>query len=438
MTEASGRKRRRLLGSAGSALALMAVFIALGGTAAVAQEAPGLEALKRQLEEARDQIRRQQEIIEGIQAKILEMEARKEAAPSREQAEAASARIEWRNGTWFTFERARFVWANRVQVRWMDGTAENAPALRRDGTFRIQRFKTKIEGWAYEPWIRFKFQADWAKSGSLLDDAYVDVDLSRGRGYFRVRFGQFKIPFSRQHMGSTQSNMFPERSFVTYAFARVRDVGIQLHGEIGPRSVPDLVEWRVSLLNGNSANVWSNPDGNYMTTARVVISPFGSAGYDESTPAGSETAKLSLAAGYAKNDLRLRDGEGNVRAGFKHETLGADLLFKWRRFTLYGEYFDRKLWNAAHLRRDSDGYVAQAGYLLVPNRVEVVGRAAGWDPDDAFRSDSMWERGVGLNWYFDSTCSKLQFDYRWTRNLYRLHGESARDDEIRLQYQLVF
>ncbi len=417
-----------------------------------------LKNLEAQLQKAREAIATQQAVIEQLQKRVEELErtAREtggvpEAGPgssrggSREDLAVAAGRgssapgpsVTWKDGrTTVRFASAEIAFSNRLQFRWT-GTDPGDPSETANGAFDVRRFKTQVEGWVYSRDLTYKLQVDWThsnKSSGVLDDAYVDYDFSGGRGLFHLRAGQFKTPFGRQSIASTRDDMFADRSFVSYLFCEIRDVGIMAHGHFGPSGVPDLVEYGAGVFNGNGQGVYTNPDGKVQTDLRLVVSPWGSAGYEESNPEGAPRARLSLGADYEHNDRRLRGRSGSFESGAEYQVLGYDVLYKYRWFTAYGEYFDRLQHDFSGRRTESTGVNAQLGFLLIPRRLEVFLGRWTYDPARSNIGDRQTATGIGAAWYFRGNAYKLQADCQ------RLEDRTSpyRTYVFRIQYQFMF
>ncbi len=83
---------------------------------------------------------------------------------------------------------------------------------------------------------------------------------------------------------------------------------------------------------------------------------------------------------------------------------------------------------------DLRGYIAQAGYFIVRNKLEIAARFAQLDPNKDIDDNEQEERGLVLNYFFSKHPNKLQLDYRQLEN----KATDRQDDEIRLQYQIIF
>jgi phosphate-selective porin OprO/OprP len=435
-------------GTAGLALAL-----ALAAGAVMAQTTdPTVQDLRQQLRQAQEALAKQQQVIDALERRLDELEQAQRAGQVASPAAGENVRTDlkasatasppgfsarWKDGTsTFTFSKAELKLSNRLQFRWTQDNYGD-PAVQNGGEFRVRRFKTQIAGWAYTPDLTFRLQVDWANANTplgVLDDAWVQYDFTHGNKGFMLRAGQGKTPFGRQSIASTATDMFADRSIVTVVFCGIRDVGVMATGQFGPGSVKDLIEYSVGVYNGGGRSVYANLDMGYQTDFRVMVSPWGSAGYDEDNPFGTDKPKLSLGFEYEHNDQRLKDSKFKFISGTEYETVGYDLMFKYKWFTAYGEYFDRGAWDTKNENRKSEGVNAQLGFLVVPRRCEVFLGYWTLDPDTAKYDNSLKQAGIGLNWYFAGNASKLQADLRKIMD----DVKTVRDYEFRLQYQIVF
>jgi len=205
--------------------------------------------------------------------------------------------------------------------------------------------------------------------------------------------------------------------------------------------VKDMFEWAVGWFNGNGVMQKTNDNTKYQFDARLMFSPWGSAGYSESNFKYFDEPRLSLGINFEHDDRRLVDVKGgDYYAGMKHETLGYDLAFKWKILSLYAEYFDRTNTDRDILssQYDDDGFAAQIGVFAIPKKLEFVARTATFDPDQDFVNDNHKETGFGVNWFWNKHKHKIQADYRQIKYESPLPDGSLTDKEIRVQYQIIF
>ena len=347
-----------------------------------------------------------------------------EVMPVQEE-KKSTTKFGWKDGkTTFESDRAKLVISNRVQVRFTNEQPDGEDAK---GSFRIRRAKTKFAGWIYNPDLTYELQANWASTSNELEDAMVNYDVTRGRKVFQVKGGQFKVPFGRQELTSSGSQQLVDRSIVSGEFAKGRDIGLQVWGQI-PRG---KVEWRAGMFNGNGVNQSSNDNSRFQYDARVLWQPFGDAKYSESDFESSDKPLFAVAAGYEANSKDDQDPNTNQ---VSRKVLGTDVVFKFKGVSVFGEYFKRRNEPESGSSYDSTGFHAQVGYFVYKRLIELAVRYATIDPSDAVSGDNRNEKGFGVNWFLNKHNLKLQADYR------RIEDDAAdtTDDEARLQFQFIF
>ena len=193
----------------------------------------------------------------------------------------------WRDGkTRITTDSAYLEMSTRLQVRYThelpdDSVQPAGTAAKGDdkGSFRIRRAKFKLEGWAMKPWLTYEFQINipavtGTNPGAILEDASIDVDATKGRNKFRIKFGQFKPGWGRQEMTSSGSQSFVDRSEVSNQYARGRETGLALWGA----TANNKIEWRAGISNGNGPTRTANDNDAFQYNARVMFQPSGRQG----------------------------------------------------------------------------------------------------------------------------------------------------------------
>jgi phosphate-selective porin OprO/OprP len=333
-------------------------------------------------------------------------------------------KVSWKDGkTSIESKSAKLDISNRIQIRF----TQQDPEVGDDkGSFRIRRAKTKFEGWVYDKNLTYELQLNWPDTANPLEDVNVNYDLSRGKKTFQLKAGMFKVPFGRQELTSSGSQQFVDRALVSNEFARGRDIGLQLWGQ----PMGGKLDWRVGLFNGNGRTVSSNDNDKYQFDARLSWQPFGDPRYSESDFEASEKFLFAVAAQYESND---RHG-ATTNVDEARDTVGADVVAKYKGFSLFAEYFDADIDLETGSDFSRDGFTVQAGYFVVPQKFEVALRYAVLDPSDLRDNDDRTETGLALNYFFNKHPYKLQLDYRQLED----DARGVEDTEIRLQYQLIF
>jgi phosphate-selective porin OprO/OprP len=332
--------------------------------------------------------------------------------------------VGWKDGkTSLETKGFRLDLSNRVQLRFTEQMPEDGNDK---GSFRVRRAKTKFEGWVYTKDLTYELQLNWPDTSNPLEDANVNYDFTHGKKSFMLKAGQFKVPFGRQELTSSGSQQFVDRSAVSNTFARGRDIGLQAWGT----PLGGKIDWRVGLFNGNGRTQSSNDNDKYQYNARLMFQPFGDVKYSESDFESSDRPLFAVAANYESND---RQG-ATTNVDVDREILGYDVAFKFKGFSLFAELFDATDDPETGADRDLKGFHAQAGYFIVPRKLELAARLAELDPDSGIDDNEQEERGIALNYFFNKHAHKLQLDYRQLEN----KANDREDDEVRLQYQIIF
>lgn len=353
----------------------------------------------------------------------------------------------WKDGqTVFKTDDFELGLSNRIQFRFerlMPGDGTQIPGTAAAGdaisTFKIRRAKTQLEGWFWKPEVQFELQIGWAGSDATggsatfsgLEDALLNWDASR-KGTFMVQAGQFKVPFGRQELTSSERQQFVDRSILSGEFTRSRDVGVQLWGRV----LADKLEYRAGVFNGNGRNRPINDNDKLQYDARLTFEPWGRVGYSESDFESKDKPLLAVAVEFEDNDNARATSAppGGLLTNFHDTTFGADLVFKYKGFSAYGELFLRERDPEQGESFNSNGYVIQSGYFLKRDVIELAFRYASWDPSDATGGDDQTEVGGAANYYFLKHRLKLQADYRSIQD--DIQDQST--DELRFQLQFVF
>ena len=364
------------------------------------------------------------------------------------------AELVWRDGkTRITTDSAYLEMSTRLQMRYTQELPDDsiqlagaAAAGDTKGSFRIRRAKFKLEGWARKPWITYEFQINvpaltGSNSGAILEDASIDVDATRGKNRFRIKFGQFKPAFGRQEMTSSGSQSFIDRSEVSNVYARGRETGLALWGT----TANNKFEWRAGVSNGNGPTRAVNDNSAFQYNARVMFQPTGRQAlaqrswasgpfYSEGDFESADFPLFAIAANFEKNDFH-RATTGN---DLKDTIYGFDLVYKYKRFFATGEYYIRERTPETGARFNSDGFFGEAAYMLTSRRMWEVGLRYGqFDPTDLLPSNQRTElRGV-LSYYYARHGMKVQADFGQLKTEIAA-GQSIKNKEFRVQSQIVF
>ncbi len=130
--------------------------------------------------------------------------------------------------------------------------------------FLVRRGRIGLLGTFYK-YFDFFVEADFGQGGAALTDGYLEV---RYWPEFRLRVGQFKVPFSYEDLFSDNNIDFVERS-VADNLAPSRDLGAMLHGSL----FGGVVSYAGGIFNGTGQNT-ADTNNSKDLAARLVVYPF--------------------------------------------------------------------------------------------------------------------------------------------------------------------
>jgi phosphate-selective porin len=322
-------------------------------------------------------------------------------------------------------------------------------------SFDVARVRLSVRGTMYKPWLKYNFSYELGRTSgensNKVKDAYLEVAKSPAAS---VRVGQFKAPFSLQELVGDQYQQFVDRS-VTNVFAVSRDTGVMFFGATGSKKFG----YQGGIFNGSGESNRQD-DQSLMYVARAYFEPFGEYALREGTNDRPDGHQLHVGLAYRGGEAS-RGGDTFTSAGStvrifedadNQAALGFELAWKWKSLFATGEYFDqtteRQNPAPALADVDSDGWHVQAGWMAIPEKMEIGLRYATVDADNDVQDDTITEIRAGLNWFWKSHNLKLQSDLgqveyeanapgRGTR-LAEATGQSLKDTQLRVQFQLNF
>ena len=227
--------------------------------------------------------------------------------------------------------------------------------------FGIRRARLKLQGFAHSPKLTYKVElglsnedmggiSEFSNDAPLLIlDAYVNWNFWKN---FNILFGQAKLPGNRERLISSAKLLFVDRSILNSQFNIDREAGFQLHHNFRP-AANFLIREVAAISLGEGRNVTTGNIGGFSYTGRVEILPFGEfIGNGEYVGADIyREAKPKLAIGlsynYNDNAVKTRSNRGtymHTEHGYFEtdiSTLFADLMFKYRGFSILAEYAER-------------------------------------------------------------------------------------------------
>lgn len=156
----------------------------------------------------------------------------------------------YRNGFTLQSETGDFVLkiTGYVQSDGRFATGDDANAV--TNAFLMRRVRPIVQG-TVSKYFDFYLNPDFGGGLTILQDAYIDT---RFTPKLRFRAGKLKTPFGIERLQSGQNLLFVERALPNNLVPN-RDVGLQVHGELGQGGFG----YQLAVLNGV-------PDGGFVDT----------------------------------------------------------------------------------------------------------------------------------------------------------------------------
>ena len=312
-----------------------------------------------------------------------------------------------------------------------------------ESDFLIRRSRLKFDGFAFSPKVQYKMEfglsnRDMAGVGPetkntprYILDAVIKWNFA---GNWTIWAGQTKLPGNRERVVSSGNLQFVDRSLVNSKYNIDRDMGLQLrhHFTIGKNFV---VREIAAVSQGEGRNITAGNIGGYDWTGRLEFLPFGKfkskGDYVCSDIKREEKPKLAIGATYDYHDRAVRE-QGNIKSFMYNDvgyyettikTIFADLMFKYKGFSVMAEYADKKADDP--IAKNSDGTLTgdhvvegtglnvQCGYLF-KNNYEIAGRFTNIVPTEEIGGEPINMYTLGLSRYVVGHKLKVQSDVSYT------------------------
>jgi phosphate-selective porin OprO and OprP len=287
---------------------------------------------------------------------------------------------------------------------------------KRDG-FDIRRARLDLKG-NVTPYFSYRVQADLADKPKLID-GFGEIKLTE---YFNITAGQFKIPFSLENLASSNKLEMIDRSQVVEALVargrdvignqNGRDIGIQIGGTLLKWKDLPLLEYRLGIFNGSGINVADTANDAKDIAGRLIL-----------TPLKGLSLGGSMYNGWDKPIKPDIAGKSQVR-----NRAGVELSYVTPKFSLKGEYISGK-----DGKTDRSGWYLQAGYFVVPQKFQVLGKYDIYDPGTSVSGNISTNYVFGANYNFNSW-SRLQAFY----TIRQEEGTAVDNNYFSIQYQVGF
>ncbi|HEY0562112.1 MAG TPA: porin [Methylophilus sp.] len=332
---------------------------------------------------------------------------------------------------------------NRVQARYaepFDADPRTLADLDKDeSSFMIRRARTKLNGHAYVPWLKYYLQYDWSQP--VLRDLNLTVDKYK---WAQVRVGRGKVSYNNERVTSSGSQQFVNRSIVNDIFTVDRQQGIEVKGNLFPGTWHDLTYY-AGVFTGLGVGERNNDDDHMMYSGRLQWNALGgemkfsqsdtefhdqpalnisvAANANQSKCTAFETDSRScrrLIDVNAVGGARYRDPSVTSAAGAQNgqyaiHQLMEEVHFKYKGFSLLHELHSKKIKDKLNQDDETDlfGGFIQAGYFLnhhldfIPKNIELAGRYAFVDMDTDRDHDKQTELSAVVNYFLAGHFNKL-------------------------------
>ncbi|HYE05748.1 MAG TPA: porin [Planctomycetota bacterium] len=343
---------------------------------------------------------------------------------------------------------------------------DNATPLLAD-KFLVRRARVVVSG-GLGPWIDYRIMPDFAAS-TILQDAYANAKLAPAA---QIQVGLQKAPVGLERLRSGAALTFLERGYPT-SLAPNRDVGVQLHGDVGT-----FGRYEVGVFNGtpDGASVATDVNDDKDGAARLWFTPFAAGDIDLLRGLGFGVGgTLGFANGATPSHTSIGQAviftyRAGTTAEGRHTRVHPQLFWSGGPFSLLAEYALSQQEIevvGADEEVEIDAYQVQASWVLTgeeptwrgvkPKRPFAVGgdgwgafelaaRVTGIDFGDAHdlalaAATAVREAttyGVALNWHLTGNL-KWQIDYEHTEfDGGGALGEPDRDTEQALSTRVQF
>ncbi|MFI3199823.1 MAG: porin, partial [Methylococcaceae bacterium] len=182
------------------------------------------------------------------------------------------------------------------QVRIRGATQVDSHFFNEDDTYKstdsfdLKQARIWLEGYVFKD-IYYKIMPDFAASGNILPDAYIDYAYDPA---VSLLVGKFKPALSLERLQGDSDGTFLERAFPTY-LASNRDVGIQVHGAFakpgysvekipGPIDSKNFFTYQLEVDNGSGDDGSPNNSGSATYDSKEFVGRVFAHPFQHTTP----------------------------------------------------------------------------------------------------------------------------------------------------------
>ena len=429
--------------------------------AAAQRATQDLEVRVIELQRQLDALERERASVDDLRRRLDELEARQaEAARHRAFADWSSVpdtpeTVRFRQqGFVVRSPNGRFLLRPQMRLQTvyeadLASRGPDDPARPDSSAFTLAHAELLLEGHAISRRFEYRFELDFADTGPddkasrIVKDAFVqfllgDMTWHRASSDPRsaaVRGGRFKVPYGYQTQLWNAYLELVDVSQATRNFTLDRDVGIEIVG----RPFGQRLHYQLAVLDGPRGpcpvNELPCDTLHFAYAARIAAAPFGPLPVTEGDEEGHPRPLLQVGVSAAylplPTDVRLRTDAGAAPLDLDNNgrvdtvrvwQAAAELRAVFRGASVQAEWFGRREHPGGGLGdRSYWGTYAQAGYFVLPHRLQVLARVGRTDQplygesltDRLAHGTTTSEAGGGLSAYLRGHDAKLQVDYAY-------------------------
>lgn len=313
----------------------------------------------------------------------------------------------------------RLEFAGHFQARYIFNSRDDSGGDDNQFGFQIRRAKFKPAGYLRiaDRTVTFATSLAGNRAGGngegVFEDYYVQTELLPG---LDIRVGRWKQPFALQNLRSSSRQLAVERSTVHEVFAVDRSEGVMLASSFG-----DATRFMVSINDGIDAEAtdFHADNADFAVTSRVEhLLPLDGSAWNRFKDVSSwsdDEGWAGMLGAAVHYELAARGRPMATNDDFLLWT--ADLSLEGDGLGVMIAGYGKLRWNEATADTNDFGFLAEAGYMIVPDRLEPFGRYE-WirtDPDSPVVTGGGTKGSThivtaGLNWYHVRHRSKFTID----------------------------
>lgn len=346
-------------------------------------------------------------------------------ADTRASLQGAGATAGYNRGFFLADEAGKFRLqvGGQVQFRYIANFRQDEDAADQGGIdqdngitgFQLRRTKLEFKGFIGDPKINYEviLAADRDSEQVYLEDAKLSYQAMDG---LTVEGGRYKIPFLREELTSSKRQLAVERSSFNEFFSagRGEGVGFVYAADMFKASGMFSDGWNSGEFGG-PGNDFQNDNVDYAVSGRLDVKLMGDWKQMEDFSAWKDE-ETALFVGAAVHWEDAETGSTGENDSFFAYT--ADASLEMAGLNIYGAFAgahasddDNK---AVHDSRDHYGFLVQAGYMVIPDKLEPFVRYEYLDLENT-PTDSEYINIItaGANYYIMKHSAKVTLDVVW-------------------------